>query len=1181
MFTIQKEANLIFNTIYHISDIHVRPLDRHEEYQQIFTKVYDLLKADTNERRVVVITGDLLHDKTKIEPEMLILVYDFILQLTKLCKGVIMIIGNHDLRESNLNRMDNITPIVRNIPNVYFLKNTGVYDFQSCLFCVVNSLADRQVCLYKDISFDGQNNKTIVALYHGMIEGVSDFPSKYNRHKNLEEFKGFDMVLLGDIHKHQFIKPNIAYPGSLIQQNFGEERDNHGLIIWNIETQNPQFISIENDYGFVKIYVDHGKQQNTEIEIPQYPRLKYYHKNTTSAELQAIRERVEKTKIVQYVQDIDNGKDITIPKDMATKTAEVIDDIKMLNECLKECNNTELTFLMEYHAKLKKDKLVDKALNMQKFIIGTLTFKNTYAYSNNQTFVLDFSDKDGVIAISGNNATGKTNILKLLLFSLYGKISTNSSVVSILNNDSRNYSVALEFTNGIEKYKIEKHGSEHAQKKLDNKITLMQYDNTIHRWLDIDHVNNKITDILGIEKDEFMYINIYSNTFYKSILNETPAEQITILNKCFGLDWYTILEENASADIKELTTKTTGNKTKLDTLLQIQKTYQPITTLTATLLELEHVLENISAQSKTVTNQIEVETKSIEEFDQKEKELLKLIDTRFCANYKANNLVEEKDIKQIETKLNGYKTALTTNSIRLAQITTQIQETNKAIKTCECKERDLSHSIDPRFNTPVADTLEQMPTVANINKSYEYYVTKLESIEIQNIAEYRNSKQALENKMIEFKIPIQEYEKKLKGYIKTIKETSQEEANKTKERLALIKILQTGRITTNRKNRMIAYLETQESSVYKEYVSTLLQKQEHLDTITKLNQVNKQIEQWKEAEELQTIIKILQKQGYEKNAAIQAQRDDIAAQLVKTQVIQKSLEEEKLNLIKTIENTKSNIIQTEQEIIDNTKTAEIDQKSIAQNAEIYKQIETLKPIQNKSRANKTELEQKAKEIIRKHENISNNIQQTRDTIVKVQETDSKIARIQAEMAEDENKIKLYKLYHKCVGKKGIPLQLLTNKVKDMTDYINTTFLEPFTGFTIIIKIENHTVKKKDMDKAQIARLEFEIITKNGKKLDTIDGSGYERFILNIALKSAMYKYSNIGKISLFAVDEGLDCVDKVNFPKLQRLFQVLKSQFRHVLLMTHIDKMNDFCDYAINIEKDENQYSTVGSFEAI
>ena len=45
-----------YKKIYHISDIHIRPLDRHQEYRQVFKQLYQLIGADN----LIVITGDLL-----------------------------------------------------------------------------------------------------------------------------------------------------------------------------------------------------------------------------------------------------------------------------------------------------------------------------------------------------------------------------------------------------------------------------------------------------------------------------------------------------------------------------------------------------------------------------------------------------------------------------------------------------------------------------------------------------------------------------------------------------------------------------------------------------------------------------------------------------------------------------------------------------------------------------------------------------------------------------------------------------------------------------------------------------------------------------------------------------------------------------------------------------------------
>jgi DNA repair exonuclease SbcCD nuclease subunit len=53
---------------------------------------------------------------------------------------------------------------------------------------------------------------------------------------SVEDFKGYDYVLLGDIHRHQYLneEKTIAYASSLISQNFSENDIYHGYILWDI-----------------------------------------------------------------------------------------------------------------------------------------------------------------------------------------------------------------------------------------------------------------------------------------------------------------------------------------------------------------------------------------------------------------------------------------------------------------------------------------------------------------------------------------------------------------------------------------------------------------------------------------------------------------------------------------------------------------------------------------------------------------------------------------------------------------------------------------------------------------------------------------------------------------------------------------------------------------------------------
>jgi DNA repair exonuclease SbcCD nuclease subunit len=43
-----------------------------------------------------------------------------------------------------------------------------------------------------------------------------------------------------------------AYPGSLIQQDFGESVSNHGYLLWDVKTKTPKEINIDSKYGFYK-----------------------------------------------------------------------------------------------------------------------------------------------------------------------------------------------------------------------------------------------------------------------------------------------------------------------------------------------------------------------------------------------------------------------------------------------------------------------------------------------------------------------------------------------------------------------------------------------------------------------------------------------------------------------------------------------------------------------------------------------------------------------------------------------------------------------------------------------------------------------------------------------------------------------------------------------------------------
>jgi len=108
--------------IHHISDIQIRNLKRHIEYEEVFERTYEQVKKH-KDNAVVYIGGDIAHSKTEMSPELVDQLSRLFKNLADICPTII-IAGNHDCNLNNLSRMDVLSPIVNN------LKHTHMIHFQ-------------------------------------------------------------------------------------------------------------------------------------------------------------------------------------------------------------------------------------------------------------------------------------------------------------------------------------------------------------------------------------------------------------------------------------------------------------------------------------------------------------------------------------------------------------------------------------------------------------------------------------------------------------------------------------------------------------------------------------------------------------------------------------------------------------------------------------------------------------------------------------------------------------------------------------------------------------------------------------------------------------------------------------------------------------------------------------------
>jgi DNA repair exonuclease SbcCD ATPase subunit/predicted phosphodiesterase len=269
---------MVLKSIYHISDIHIRTGNyeesRYDEYLSVFNNLIDDFKKQTDIKdSIIVVTGDIVHNKSKIESSGIYLFNFLFSELTKLTK-VYIIRGNHDYQQHNQNEVDLLSALINNCnyENLHYLNKTGTYEIDNIEFGV---MAINDVLKAGDTS--GQvdelpefpkpkTDKIKIALYHGIVidENNTFFKSK-DIGIDVSWFKDYDLALLGDNHtqqinnmkKENYLKkenrvnesnPIWGYSGSLLQQNFGEDIKKHGYLKWDLENMKVTKKDINNSY---------------------------------------------------------------------------------------------------------------------------------------------------------------------------------------------------------------------------------------------------------------------------------------------------------------------------------------------------------------------------------------------------------------------------------------------------------------------------------------------------------------------------------------------------------------------------------------------------------------------------------------------------------------------------------------------------------------------------------------------------------------------------------------------------------------------------------------------------------------------------------------------------------------------------------------------------------------------
>ena len=559
---IHDDSNVDF--IYHISDIHIRLYQRMKEYEYCFQQLYEMIKHDNRRNSIIVITGDIVHSKNELSPECDMMTFDFLQSLSML-KPTILIAGNHDALLNNPNRTDTLSSILhqRVASNLYFLKHSGVYKFCNLYIYVDSCLDQDTVDMTQKIQQDGIH----IALYHGGIVGwrnvkgyVSDHGENY-----MENFRGMDYVLLGDIHMFQYMStsnPVAAYSGSLISQNFGETDKEHGILEWDLVKKTQSLRPLENPYRFQDVYLLPNQQIRTDntvtfwkdAEIAPCGQIKVYATadDIYSRDLFQQLQHTWKKSSFHYQSKrhvIQNdGKDVNVTQD----------DVHHLLRDYVESNvspSLHDVILSELTTEWTQQERFQVAMQWN---IRSIRFSNLFGYGPNNYIDFSKSMDKRTIGIFGENSVGKSTIIDIISLLLFDKVTRFSHGLTIpkevIHFQEEKASGEIHLQIGSDEYTIEKKYTRLKSEKIKLVSKFFHITEGVRKELTGEQrkkTNVFIEQIIG-RYDIFIYINSYLQQREQSFRDMSPSQKKKFLNELYGYHCFADMEKKHRDLYKEV-----------------------------------------------------------------------------------------------------------------------------------------------------------------------------------------------------------------------------------------------------------------------------------------------------------------------------------------------------------------------------------------------------------------------------------------------------------------------------------------------------------------------------------------------------------------------------------------------------------------------------------------------------
>jgi len=1027
--------------IAHISDTHIRNYKYHYEYREAFQDLYQKLRNHNVD--VIVHCGDIAHTKTQLSPEFFDLASDFLTNLANIAPTYI-ILGNHDGNLKNSNRQDAITPIVQALthPNLHLLKNSGEVVHNELLTFNVLSVFDEERWTKPTDSA-----KINIALYHGAVAGVKTdigWTMQEGDH-DISIFSDHDYAFLGDIHKtNQTLdeEGRVRYPGSTIQQNFGETNDK-GFLLWDIRSKDDfdcEHIQIHNPRPFITIPLDSKGQLPKKLSVPDGARVRI--SSVSNLTVQQMHRAVDlvkhkfKPESVTFLSRADNRQGLQESSVSSLSKENLRDPVvleRFIREYLKdyECSEDIIQKVLElnkkYSAIVEETEEVSRNIN---WAVHSLEWDNLFNYGEGNK--INFADLSGIVGIFGKNFSGKSSIIDSLLFTIFNTTSKNERKnLNVINQQKSVSSAVAKIAINTDIYTIERSLTRHKKKVKGESVEEAKTDLNFYKECTVSNVRESLNGLSRVETDHnirrvFGTIDDFLNTSMSSQLDglsfvrEGSTRRKEIIAKFLDLEIFEMKFKLAKEDSSDLK----GSLRRLEG----RNFDQEIQTAKEEFTQTENLLNQTTTQCKSLEEQIQQ---------------------------------VENEIKELEAKINSSSTEV----IDGAELKNLIVKKNlQSITTSGQIEQNLKELSEKQtLLTKVISFLEVFDYKALLLRKTNVDSLKTEIASIEREIKLASSKSTLlEGIPCGTQFPKCKFIRDATETIETI-----EEKKETLQDL-------NGKLSQQNPDSIAGDLEKYNSIVSKK-------------------------------EELSREIKNLQFH----NERAEFELDKLEAELQTLREKEALYEQTK----EQIKNTQGLML-----ALNKLKTKRADLRDVQQDCS-GKLV-----IYNRKLGS---AEQKLEMLVSQQEELFS---------------------LRAEFSA-------YELFMRCMHSNGIAYDIIKRQLPIINEEI-TKILSNLTEFNVFFE--------EDGDKLEIQIKHFD---QDPRPLSM--ASGAEKTMAAMAIRLALLQVSNLPKSDIMILDEPGTALDENHLQTFTQLLDILKTQFKTILVISHLDSLKDVVDTTIDIENKE------------